>query len=194
MAMVFRDWLVSTEMLPLEGMGRLQCLRRPAYLNETDGTIYPAQWSVDFTADTATTTDPAFFERLACFSRLPVAELKNKYAFWLQALINQEQEADVFGLGTLSKNDRSGWNWSAVPLNPLPEETAAAIPVLVSTPASDKRWDLGVWLIAAVTIAAAGYIGWLARVEGCSPAITTSKIRTELAPPALDLLPYREIR
>ena len=194
MAMVFRDWLFSAEALPLEGMGRLYCLRRPAYLNETDDTIYPAQWSVDFTADTSATADPAFFERLACFSRLPVADLEKKYRSWLQALTNQEQAADVFGLGTLSKNDRSGWNWSAVSLNPLPEETAAAIPVLGSTPASGKRWDLGVWLIAAATITAAGYIGWSARVEGCSPAITTSKIRAELVPPALDPLPYREIR
>lgn len=193
MALIFRDWLASTQQLPLEGIGTLHWERRAAYWNETDSTIYPAQWELRFSADEAVRIPDTFFERLSSFSRLPVSELREQYQAWLQSWAAADKKLDVFGFGNLILDDRSVWHWTSEPLPALPTESLSVIPELQSVP-QRVRWEVGTGLVWMLAVLAIGVIAWMANQKGFSAELGSSRIKTELAPAENQPLPYREIR
>ena len=193
MALIFRDWLTSTQQLPLEGIGTLHWERRPAYWDETDLTIYPAQWELRFSADGAVRVPDTFFERLSSFSRLPVSELRQQYQAWLLSWTAADKKLDVFGFGKLVMDDRSIWNWTSEPLPALPTESLSVIPAMQSAP-QRVRWETGTVLVAMLAVLAIGAIAWMANQKGFRAEMGASRIKTELTPAENQPLPYLEIR
>ena len=193
MAFVLRDWLIASESLPLEGIGLLHWERRPAYISESDATVYPAKWTLSFSAQSDLQTSDVLFERLACFSRLPVSEIKQQYHAWLDQIKSAASSTDVFGLGSLSNVDRSGWSWSAAS---WPADSSVSLDSLpVNHPASIRtRWNGGVWLVLIVSMLAAVFIGLSIKQKGCTPEIGSSMLKTEIIPDHSGNLPYQEIR
>ena len=128
MAFVFRDWLATTESLPLEGIGLLHWERRSAYVSESDSIVYPAQWSLCLSVNAGTQAPDTLFERLSCFSRLPVLEIKQQYHSWLSTVKSDQVATDVFGFGTLSKGNSPEWNWAATSLPTMPSVSLSGLP------------------------------------------------------------------
>ncbi len=193
MAFVFRDWLATTESLPLEGIGLLHWERRSAYVSESDSIVYPAQWSLCLSVNAGTQASDTLFERLSCFSRLPVLEIKQQYHTWLSTVKSDQVATDVFGFGTLSKGNSTEWNWAATSLPTMPSVSLAGLPE-IETAAVSLRRDVGFWLILIASLLAVGFVTWTVQQKGCTPAVGSSKIKTKLLPDHSGTLPYQEIR
>jgi len=193
MAFLFRDWLAASESLPLEGIGLLHWERRPAYVNESDSTVYPAQWELCLAVESDMKASDALFQRLASFSRLPVSEIKQQYHSWMDAIKSSQSSFDVFGFGRLSNEDQAGWSWSAAS---LPVNTSVSLAHMPIIPRGSNRpgWDLGIWMVLLVALLAAVYIGLIFKQKGCTPEVGSSRLKTELLPDHSAVLPYQEIR
>lgn len=192
MSLLIQSWLASFQSLPLEGVGMVQWVRRPAVRRSKSSILEGPHWLLVFEADSSTTLPADFFQRLACFGNESPEVASLQYHTWLRKFQADSFQVDILGQGELRKQPAESPQWHPHSLATAPEADLRSIPF--SSDYLFSRWDLTNKLVVVLTaLALIGTIVIFVRTGGSSQA-AGSRFSIPISTSEPSSLPYREIR